>query len=524
MSDTFFFRTAIAACGSALRTRRTWTRALIGSSVLAVALGCNDTAVPYFDSPTSIPSSATGVQNAVMGLFGATRSDQADYLWFTTGFARDLFFFLGASPNTLTDVAGLVPGANANTTLICCGVWNDEYENAKQSNLIIASLSHVSTYTPAQAAAITGVVQTMKALNFMYLAETRDTLGVPLYAIDQNPTDPPYCNKDVWAYIVALLDSGFSQLNTAGSVALPINLPAGFGSVSQTASPSTAPGSFAAFNRALAGKAGLELAYAIARGTGAAPTPSSPGSPNTAALLRADSALTASALYSLAAIKPPAVGNFALDANGVYHTFSGASGDQVNPINGNYFEFVTTFDFTNDVDTLNDLRWKNKFVVDQQVVQVGTYAGVANPHLYLPYATVNSPVPIVRAEELALVRAQIQLGLGNFANAISLINTVHQQAGGFGAPLTIASTYTAVRDSLLKEQRISTVLEGSADRVIAIRMYGLQLTADTTWAAHSGPDAVVDAAVKATDFHNTIATLPPSEISSRGGSWSLQCP
>ncbi len=317
---------------------------------------------------------------------------------------------------------------------------------------------------------------------------------------------------------------GSIQLNTAGSIALPISVPAGFAAVAQTASPSTAPGSFAAFNRALAGKAGLELAYAIARGTGGAPTPTSAGSPNAAALLRADSALTASALYNLTAIKPPAVGNFPLDANGVYHTFSGASGDQVSPVNGNYFQFVTTFDFTNDVDTLNDLRWKNKFVPDPQPVQVGTYAGVANPHLFLPYATVNSPIPIVRAEELALVRAQIQLGLGNLANAISLINTVHQQAGGFATPLTIAATYTAVRDTLLKEQRISTVLEGSGDRLIAIRMYGLQLTADTTWAAHSGPDAVVDASVKATDFHNTVATLPPAEISSRGGSWNLQCP
>ena len=524
MSDTFSLRTGIAACGSALRTRRSRIRALIGSSALLLAAGCKDSAIPYFDSPTSIPASTTGVQNAVMGLFGSTRSDQFDYLWFSTGFARDLFFFLGASPNTLTDVAGLVPGANANTTLICCGVWNAEYENAKQSNLIVTSLSKVSTYSSAQVAAVTGLIQTMKALNFMYLAETRDTLGIPLYAIDQNPTDAPFCNKDVWAYIVALLDSGFDQLNTAGSIALPISVPAGFAAVAQTASPSTAPGSFAAFNRALAGKAGLELAYAIARGTGGAPTPTSAGSPNAAALLRADSALTASALYNLTAIKPPAVGNFPLDANGVYHTFSGASGDQVSPVNGNYFQFVTTFDFTNDVDTLNDLRWKNKFVPDPQPVQVGTYAGVANPHLFLPYATVNSPIPIVRAEELALVRAQIQLGLGNLANAISLINTVHQQAGGFATPLTIAATYTAVRDTLLKEQRISTVLEGSGDRLIAIRMYGLQLTADTTWAAHSGPDAVVDASVKATDFHNTIATLPPAEISSRGGSWNLQCP
>src|SRR6185437_7488906 len=127
-------------------------------------------------------------------------------------------------------------------------------------------------------------------------------------------------------------------------------------------------------------------------------------------------------------------------------------------------------DLAADVDTVNDMRWLNKFVVDPQPVQVGTYAGVSEKRLYLPYSNVASPVPIVRAEELALVRAQIQLGLGNFATAIGLINQVHQQAGGFAAPLTIAPTYTAVRDTLLKEQRISTVFEGSGDRMIAIRM------------------------------------------------------
>jgi hypothetical protein len=193
-------------------------------------------------------------------------------------------------------------------------------------------------------------------------------------------------------------------------------------------------------------------------------------------------------------------------------------------MNSYYFDFVALFDLTSDVDTLNDLRWLKKFVIDPQVVQLSTYSGVADPHLYLPYATVSSPVPIVRAEELALVRAQIQLGMGNFANAITLINQVHQQAGGFATPLTIASTYTAVRDSLLKEQRISTVFEGSGDRMISIRMYGLAATADTTWQATSGPDGTVDAALRATDYHTTIANLPPVELSSRGGSWTLTCP
>ena len=510
---------------SAVRNRCVRGLAALAGSVMSLvaASGCKDTAVPYFNSPTSIPTSTTGVQDAVTGLFGQTRSDQFDYLWFSTGFARDLFWFLGASPNTLTDVAGLVQSSNG--ILICCGVWNSEYENAKQANLIIASLPKISAYSTQQVAAMTGVLQTIKALNFMYLAEMRDTLGIPLYAIVSNPTDPPYCNQDVWRYIVALLDSGFNQLTAAGTIAVPVNLPPGFASVARTASPASTPGAFAAFNRALAGKAGLELAYAIARATpGAAPTPTSAGTPDNASLVRADSAIAASALYDTTIIAPPAAGEFPLDAHGVYHTFSALSGDQQSPMTVYYFDFVTLFDLTADVDTLNDLRWKNKFVGDPQPVQVGAYAGVADPHLFLPYSTVTAPVPIVRAEELALVRAQIQLGLGNLGNAIALINQVHEKAGGFSTPLTIASMYTAVRDTLLKEQRISTVFEGSGDRMISIRMYGLAATADTTWQATTGPDGAVATKLHSVDYHVMNATLPPVELSSRGGAWTRTCP
>jgi hypothetical protein len=130
---------------------------------------------------------------------------------------------------------------------------------------------------------------------------------------------------------------------------------------------------------------------------------------------------------------------------------------------------------------------------------------------------------------LALVHAQIRLGLGDFTGAIALINTVHQQAGGFTSPLTIAPTYTSVRDTLLKEQRISTVLEGSVDRVISIRMYGLEAVSDTTWQAKSGPDAVAVTTLKAqgstpVDLHTTVSPIPVSTIRGRGGNYVLACP
>ena len=89
------------------------------------------------------------------------------------------------------------------------GVWRQRVREDQGSEHDHGELAHGhGVYHGAAGSAIAGVVQTIKALNFMMMAETHDTLGIPLYAVDANPTDPPYCNKDVWQYIVALLDSG----------------------------------------------------------------------------------------------------------------------------------------------------------------------------------------------------------------------------------------------------------------------------------------------------------------------------
>ena len=103
-------------------------------------------------------------------------------------------------------------------------VWDIEFRNAKFANQILASLSNIAPpYSPDSTAAIVGIVQTMKALNFMMLAETRDSLGVSPYSIDVANGTPAavYCNQDVWAYIIALLDSANASLDSAGSMRAP---------------------------------------------------------------------------------------------------------------------------------------------------------------------------------------------------------------------------------------------------------------------------------------------------------------
>jgi hypothetical protein len=247
-------------------------------------------------------------------------------------------------------------------------------------------------------------------------------------------------------------------------------------------------------------------------------------------LTRADSALKASALFAPAAVVPPPAGGFTTnDAFGVYHAWSAQSGDQVNPINSVIGTLAVLWDMAADVDTVNDARWKAKFSVNPNAVQQLSFAASASPYIYAYYPTTATPIPIVRNEELTLVDAQIQLGLGNFSNAITLINTVHQQAGGFSAPLTIAADYVDVRNALLKEQRISTILEASEDRTIALRMYGMATVSDTTWNATSGPDAAAVAGATAAlgappvDLHTLVDPPPSTEADGRGGNYTLAC-
>lgn len=194
----------------------------------------------------------------------------------------------------------------------------------------------------------------------------------------------------------------------------------------------------------------------------------------------------------------------------MFWDWSAQAGDVVNPLNSAQGVWVTLRTLVADVDTINDLRWKAKFGPNPFGLQLAQYDSVTVRTLYNAYATTATPIPIIRAEGLVLAEAQIQLGLGNFANAITLVNDVHQQVGGFGTPLTIAANYTAVRDSLMKEQRISLAFEASNDRTVTIRMYNLEATADTTY--------------HGLDLHTTIIPVPISEVQGRGGNYTITCP
>ena len=163
-------------------------------------------------------------------------------------------------------------------------------------------------------------------------------------------------------------------------------------------------------------------------------------------------------------------------------------------------------------DTVNDLRWQAKLALNPNPVGQQAYNFIASRYIYGMYPSPNSPLPIIRNETLVLVRAQIQLGLNNLATAMTLANDVRTKVGGL-APASAAS-YVAVRNAVMHEQQISTLMEGGGDRVIAIRMYGLPTVADTTW----------NGTQYAPDVHTTVNPISQSEYAGRGGSITLACP
>ena len=161
---------------------------------------------------------------------------------------------------------------------------------------------------------------------------------------------------------------------------------------------------------------------------------------------------------------------------GVYHSFSENSGDQTNPL----FDPLPRILFghsSNKTDAQRradgslDLRYQTKVADMPPVIQ----NGIQVDSKFTIYDSPSSPIPIIRNEELILLRAEANLALGNNTAAIQDINLIRANSGGL-AP--ISDPYVAgvgmpatLLDELLYEKRYSLLWEGG-HRWIDLRRYG----------------------------------------------------
>ena len=430
------------------------TRHFAALAALLVVGACNfdilNTNQPTQNDLITSPTRAK-LSAAATGLFASARGGIQALIWRLGSMGREGINLSGNNqPDFIEPYFGPVQsGGSFGGTL-----WNDRFTAIRSGNIYLAALANDNDLSAAEKSASSGFAKTMNALAFMYIVETRGSLGAPVdVGRDFTATPAPFVSEDsVYGYILGLLNSAQTDL-TAGGAAFPFPVPPGFNGFDT-------PATFIAFNRALAAKAYNLRATAGCGGN--------PGTCYTAAI----TALGASFI-------DPAPASF---ASGVFFDYSTSPGDAQNnlsdPLSG--LTFFALKDDTTEADTQATGRR------DQRVLDKIAPAGIVQNLSAIPIpgelkftvfltagqADPNHSIPIIRDEELVLLRSEAEWFTGAKAAALTDLNAVRQGSGGL--PATTVGTGdadTTFVKALLYERRFSLLWE-QGTRWIDARRFG----------------------------------------------------
>lgn len=424
------------------------TLRIVPAFVLGALLtsGCKDIDVPDLNNPgldqLQTSPTRTAVVTAATGLLVGTRGGPANNMGSQNGyvsllgiFGRESYNFDPADPRFVTEL--LIGPLDGGSPAFGGNLWIDRYANIRNANILIHALTVVPGVTTAEKEGVTGFAQTIKALDLLYLVNTRDTLGLPI-AVDISPTaDPaPFVTKAAtFAYITALLDSANTHLAAAGATFM-FPLSTGFAGYNT-------PSQFAKVNRALRARVAVYLNDFAG-----------------ALTYLGQSFINTGAGYSF--------------ADGVYHTFGNGSGDALNALYDPLARAILAHpslqtDAQLRANSTPDLRYSTKVAT---IAPAHTAQGHSSNLIFTIFTNSASPVPIIRNEELILLRAEANIGLNtgaSLAAAVTDINFVRQNSGGLAA-YGGAVTQAALLTELLYNKRYSLMFEGL--RWIDMRHYG----------------------------------------------------
>jgi hypothetical protein len=431
--------------------RFTFRRGVFAAAALASLAACsNELTLPNYNNPTvaGLSGDPAGLQLAATGILIRERNNYFGYIRDVSLFGREGYYYFQTDARFVTDYlvgAGTGAARSLSPTGFAAGNWFEYFRNQRNAFNLVSAVDG-SGLTDQQKAAARGFANTFRALDLYYAISLRDTLGSPV-EIRPNPNDQaPFVSRDsTYKAISALLDGAKTDLAAAGGTSFPFVLTSGFNGFST-------PATFLKFNRALAARV-----LAI-RGS-----------------LECGNACYTQALTAVSesfATAPGAAASVADMNIGVYNVYSTAPGDALNSLNytqdANVLAHASIVaDAQTQVDgTTPDARVVRKVVKLATPVGSpgGTTAGIAADYRFTMYPSNTSPTPIIRNEELLLIRAEANIKLGNLPAALTDINNVRLVSGGLG-PIA-----TPTIDALIYERRASLLLEGF--RWIDARRFG----------------------------------------------------
>jgi hypothetical protein len=411
---------------------RPWQSLLLLGVLTSAGCSFDLSTNPNSPDPIGANPSRAAVAVAANGLLIAFRTDFADFPLDMGVIGREVLRFDGSDPRFTGELllGPLDPGSDA----FGGDHWGDQYASIRGGNLMLAVLPTAAELTAEEQSAASGYVKTIQALNYLMILNSHTQDSIPIVT-DTSVTAPPapfQTRATVFAHVVSLLDQARTEL-LAGGGAFPFPLPSGFSGFG-------APATFVQFNRGLRAR----VAIYVNDFTGA--------------------------LTALAESFVDAPGPLEL---GVYMDYGTGAGDLANPLSidpqqGENFahpSLETGAQLQVDGITL-DQRFVDKIVKRP----ISSNNGLTSDLGWIRYPSPGSLIPIVKKEELILLRAEANIGLGNLPAALPDINTIRQTSGGL-APLADLGTADAALTELLYNKLYSLMFEG-AHRWIDARHYG----------------------------------------------------
>jgi hypothetical protein len=156
---------------------------------------------------------------------------------------------------------------------------------------------------------------------------------------------------------------------------------------------------------------------------------------------------------------------------GAYHSYSTGSGDLQNLLFDPTGRAILAHpSLRTDAQTKPDGSLDARVLAKTAIITARTVQGITSDLVFTIYESNTSPVPIIRNEELILLRAEARFNTGNPAGALADINFIRTTSGGL-APRGAFTSAADFADELLRQRRYSLMFEGG-HRWIDARRFG----------------------------------------------------
>jgi hypothetical protein len=370
-------------------------------------------------------ASLSELQNLADGTESAMRDNLGNYYDDVSVIGREYYRFSTSDPRFTSDLLGKASAVLDNNTFYVTNPYSARYRVIKNANILIDALANTkAAITEEQRKSGIAYAKTIQAYQLLLVFNMLYGNGVRVDVKDPDNLGPFLSREESLDAIAALLDEAAADLKSNAA-----NFPFTTTLYSNKASE------FSKFNRALAAR------VAIYKGDWAG----------------ANTALSES-FFDL---------NGDLTA-GVYHLFSAAGNDQLNPLyypqNSSGETRVVQPSFITEAEAGD-----NRLSKAAKRTSTGSQDELQSDYDFFLYKTNTAPIPIIRNEELILIYAEVKAQLGDAAEAVKAINRIRKAAG--------LSDYSGATDKdsliaeILKQRRYS--LFGEGHRWIDLRRYSM---------------------------------------------------